>query len=657
MAQLTLPGRSAQLRPLSRIWSHLAELASWLVPAGIILLGLALRLLRVDDYSMWVDEVYTVEYSRLPWVEVLGLNGAYDNHPPLYYAVVKAFALVFPETVAARAFSVLTGTATIVVMYLITKMLVNRPAALLSSLILAISPLHIWYSQDGRMYAPTAFMVCLSYYLLLRLLGNPGVWAGTAYGVSLLVAMLMDYSALYGLAPQAALVAYISWQNRRWPKEWLVVSGAAGIIYLPWAIQVVRTIIEIPGARDFLFVTRTKIFDSILTVMGLPGRASYYWGDVSTPWSEWSQIRPAAVALVAAILFLSAVTLCGRYRLAFITGISLLLGTVITAAVMSYLISPGYADRTVLFAVFGWVLLAGSAPFGRVPNGARSISLVAITGLLVLSSVSLGNIYLDAQKEPYKSAALTAAGGALYGMPIYADEFMFTAISAYDGDVVVRSADELGRAPALMHSYGDYVWRESENLAVHEELEDQGYERVLHQKFPDPWSTAPTVDVYVRESANLGEAFDLPRWPVGYERHGEDVGWQLLASETEVETSVTGRQELVIYGSSLAERPASIAVPAAGDHLYLISLDYWIEIPTVGSAAVTLTCTAPDDGSLLTLTTQLTAEALEDPGWQRARTGIICPSESTALRLSLSNAAVGELRFRNIRGSEVSPAA
>jgi hypothetical protein len=507
------------------------------------------------------------------------------------------------------------------------------------------------------MYAPTAFAVCLSYYLLLRLIEKPGRWIGVAYGLSLLLAMLMDYSALYGLAPQVILVGYTSWKSRRWPKEWLIVSAVTGLIYLPWAVQVVRTIITIPGARDFLFVTRTKIFDSILTVFGLPGRASYYWGDVPTPWREWSQIRPAAVALVAAILFLSAVTLCGRYRLAFITGISLLLGTVVTAAVMSYLVSPGYADRTVLFAVLGWVLLAGSAPFGRVPNGARPISLIAITGLLLLSSISLGNIYRDAQKEPYESAALAAADGALYGMPIYADEFMSTAISAYDDDIVVRSFEEMGRAPALVHSYGDYVWLEPENLAIHEELDDLGYERVLHQKFPDPWSMAPTVDLYVRESADLGTPFELPRWPVGYERRGEEIGWRLLAADTEVQTSVTGSQELIIYGSSLAEQPASIVVPAAADHLYLVSLDYWIEIPTVGSAAVTLTCMSPDDASLQALTTHLTAEELDEPGWQRARAGIICPDETTALRLTLSNAAVGELRFRNLRGAEVSPTA
>lgn len=655
MAQLTLPGKPAQLRPLSSLWSQAVGLSSWMLPAGIILLGLLLRLVRLDEYSLWVDEVYTVEYSRLSWADVLGFNGAYDNHPPLYYAMVKAFALVFSDPMAARMLSVITGTVTIAIMYALARMLVNRPAALLSSLILAVSPLHIWYSQDGRMYAPTAFAVCLSYYVLLRFLGKPGVWWGIGYGLTLLLAMLMDYSALYGLAPQVAVVGYISWKSRRLPKEWLVVSGATALIYLPWAVQIVRTIIEIPGARDFLFVTKTKIFDSILTVMGLPGRASYYWGDVPTPWSEWSQLRPAAVALVAALLFLSAVTLCGPYRLAFATGISLLLGTVVTAAVLSYLVSPGYADRTVLFAVFGWVLLAGSAPFGRVPNGARSLSLIALAGLLVLSSISIGNIYRDAQKEPYKSAALTAADGAVFGMPIYADEFMTTAISAYDEDVVVRTIGEFGRAPAVFHSYSDYSWLAEENLAVNEELEAQGYERVLHQKFEDPWSTAPTVDLYVRQSANLGAPFEFPRWPEGYERRAETVGWQLLAADTEVQTSVTGSQELIIYGSSLAERPSSIVMPAAADHLYLVSLDYWIEIPAVGSAAVTLTCMSQDDASLLRLTTNLTAEALESPGWQRARTGIICPEETTMLRVSLSNAAVGELRFRNIRGSETSP--
>jgi 4-amino-4-deoxy-L-arabinose transferase-like glycosyltransferase len=655
MAQATLPRPPATAAPAAQRVPWALALSAWVLPAGVVLLGFALRLFQVTSYSMWVDEVYTVEYARLPWDEVLGLRGAYDNHPPVYYTLVKLFAIVFPEPMAPRALSVLTGTATIAVLYLLVRGLVNRPAALLSSFLLAISPLHIWYSQDGRMYAPTAFAVCLSYAVLLRFMESPRAGWGAAYVLSLLVAMFMDYSALYGLAPQGLLVAYMAWRARRIPKAWLISAGIAGLLYLPWAIELTRTIFSIPGTRDFLIVTRTKIFESVLTVTGLPGQASYYWGDVPTPWSEWPEIRPAAVAIVAALLFLSSVTLCGRYRLAFVTGALLMGGTVATAAILSYLVSPGYADRTVVFAVLGWVMLAGSAPFGRMPNGARSVSLAALAGILVLSTTALGNVYRDAQKEPYEPAAEAAAASALYGFPIYADEFMGVAITAYHEDVVIRAPGEFGRSPALVHAYGDYSWLAEANAEIDDDLVDLGFERVLHQKFEDPVSMAPTVDLYVRESASLGEAMPVPAFPDSALKGTGEIGWRLLALDTEVVPGSATAQELIIYGNSIAEAPARLSAPATPNHLYLVSLDYWVEIPAVSVAAVRLDCRSVEDGSLLRQTTELTGAELEAAGWQRARAGIICPAGTTMLEVTLSNAAVGELRFRNIRLAEVRP--
>jgi 4-amino-4-deoxy-L-arabinose transferase-like glycosyltransferase len=656
MAQISLGRQSSTSQPARRLSIGSIPIPVWLPPIAVVLVGLALRLYQVTHYSLWVDEVYTVEYARLPWDEVLGLRGAYDNHPPLYYAIVKAFALVFSEPMAARAFSVITGTATIVVLFLMVRRLVNYPAAVLSSLLLALSPLHVWYSQDGRMYAPTVFAVCLSYYALLRFLEKPrSVPWGVAYALTLLLAMFMDYSALYGLAPQIALVGYLSWRARQIPKTWLIAGGAAGLLYLPWAFELVRTIVDIPGTRDFLHVTRTKIYESTLTVLGLPGQGSYYWGDVMTPWREWEQLRPAAVAIVAGLIFLSAATLCGRYRLAFITGLSVLAGTIATAAILSYLVSPGYADRTVTFAVLGWAILAGSAPFGRVPNGARTISLTALAIIVALSSVTLTNIYREAQKEPYKSAAAAAADGAMHGFPVYADEFMGTAVTAYHEDVTVRRPTEFGRSPALIHAYGDYEWTAVENEAIAERLDDLGFQRVLHQRFEDPVSRAPTVDLWVRESASLGTAIPVPAFPEGLSRVGGDAGWRLLSSEIEVIAGTSTAQELVIYGNSQAENPARLAQLAKPNHLYLVGLDYWVEIPAVSVAAITLQCMSADEGSLLEQTTFLTGGPLTTAGWQRSRVGVICPEETAWLDISLSNAAVGELRFRNIRLSEISP--
>src|SRR5215203_4783323 len=87
-----------------------SSVVSLLVPGRlvwlVVLIGAALRLYRYDALSLWVDEGLTVGFGRLPWDTVLGLHGAYETHPPLYFVLAKAAGLFAPELTAGRLVSV-----------------------------------------------------------------------------------------------------------------------------------------------------------------------------------------------------------------------------------------------------------------------------------------------------------------------------------------------------------------------------------------------------------------------------------------------------------------------------------------------------------------------------------------------------------------------
>jgi hypothetical protein len=60
------------------------EWPSWLLPAQIALLGLALRLYRLDSASYWGDEVFAFALVKLSWA---GMHAAMVKdvvHPPLH---------------------------------------------------------------------------------------------------------------------------------------------------------------------------------------------------------------------------------------------------------------------------------------------------------------------------------------------------------------------------------------------------------------------------------------------------------------------------------------------------------------------------------------------------------------------------------------------
>jgi uncharacterized membrane protein len=162
--------------------SLLAETRTWLearphtLDALAVLLvvgGAALRIYRSTALSLWLDEGFTVLFARLPWDSVLGFHGAYDAHPPLYYALVKAVSLLLPEVVAGRYLSVFAGTATLAVLYLLVVRIAGRPAALVACLVMAVSPLAVWYSQEARQYAVTGLAVSITYLALVSFQINP----------------------------------------------------------------------------------------------------------------------------------------------------------------------------------------------------------------------------------------------------------------------------------------------------------------------------------------------------------------------------------------------------------------------------------------------------------------------------------------------------
>ena len=128
---------------------------SSLVGAGVavLLLAAALRLPGLDEQSLWPDEVYSVEAARWP---VPVLLTAEDPHPPLFGLILKALDRLGPSDLHGRWVSAIAGIAAVGAMLGLGCAVAGRRVAVLAALILAIAPLHVWYSREGRMYSLVA---------------------------------------------------------------------------------------------------------------------------------------------------------------------------------------------------------------------------------------------------------------------------------------------------------------------------------------------------------------------------------------------------------------------------------------------------------------------------------------------------------------------
>ncbi len=208
--------------------------AEVLAVAGLALIALALRLPHVGE-SLVGDEMYA--YAEVHGRSLSGVIDAVrqggENSPPLFFVLAWLSMKLGDPTVTIRLPSLVLGTATVPLVYLVGRRTVSGRAGVVAAALLALSPFAIFYSTEARPYATLTFFVVLCTLALLMALdtGRTAWWV--AYAVS---GCLVLYAHYFGLFVLVAQGLWVLWAHRdRWRP--LVIAGAAiAVGYLPWVI-------------------------------------------------------------------------------------------------------------------------------------------------------------------------------------------------------------------------------------------------------------------------------------------------------------------------------------------------------------------------------------------------------------------------------------
>lgn len=149
------------------------DLEEW-APGFIILITLvggALRVLLLSAKGMWLDETFSVWMASHSLPDLLQWIIRIDQHPPLYYFLLHYWiALTGDAAYDVRLFSALVGTATIPIIFLIGKRISGVMVGLAAAVFLALSPFHIYFAQETRMYTLLTFNAAVAIYALVWLL-------------------------------------------------------------------------------------------------------------------------------------------------------------------------------------------------------------------------------------------------------------------------------------------------------------------------------------------------------------------------------------------------------------------------------------------------------------------------------------------------------
>ena len=647
-----------------RILARLADATTWLgarpqrldvLAILIVVVGGALRFYRATALSLWLDEGFTIFFARLPWDSVLGLHGAYDVHPPLYYALVKAVSIFTPEVAAARYLSVVAGTATLAVLYLIVVRLAGRPAALAACIVAAVSPLAVWYSQEGRQYAVTGLAVSIAYLALLAFYQTPRARWALAYGVALAGAVYLDYSALYALAPQVVLLPFVAYRHRRRAVPIVFASAAAVLAYLPWLPNVVDAVHALGNQRaSYLEATPVVVQDTALSIFGLSGQGIYFASTTPSPWERWSMLDPLFWALTIAAIGLGTIALA-RNRFGTALAFALLVGTVVAGVLFSQ-ISPGFAPRTVSYAVLGWAILLGAAAGGmRMSFPRQAIGVLVVTAMVAVSMASLQAVYRG-EKQDWRGWATGVVEAARFGYSVVTfPPIASTFVDAYHPGSLTGPHLEL-RDPPDLKALASFVndkqelWFASSDIAsgasIDPLLRAAGFERVARHEY----FYLLSLSLYVRPGVTLG--LPLAINTDFTQATGSTSGWVMTPGRATVQPGAQG-PELTLSNPGGPEVSAVLAMPGTPQRLYRLTFQARSRLSS-GSMRTFLIC--ENGGGLLSVAPDDAGAAVAaGSGWQTLAFSVLCPDGTQQIRIDLRNAGVGDLDLRGVRLYEATP--
>jgi hypothetical protein len=438
----------------------------WLYLLLMTALACVLRFWRLDGPSLWVDELMTWRMSA-PGQQLAFWQQVRDAiHGPVYVAAVWPLLRYADTEFLLRLPAAIAGVATVPLFGSVAGRLVPRTDARLATLLLALSPFHVWYSQEARGYAFAVFftVVLVALYLAAREHGlTPAKGAGLAVIAALGIGSNTSVLIFWAVLVLTAALG-VGWRPPALA-AWAGVFLLGCLLASPWlgrALGIWEVGRVVPGAGLGEALRGTTTFSPL--ALPFTGFAFFFGFSLGPSLAELH--RPDRVEIVASYWPLLA--LCGL-----VVGVPLLNGLIHWrrrhALVLFWIVLPLAAivllavrnvkPYNVRYAciVLPWILLVAARGLATLP---RRLGMVWTAALVVLTLTSLGGYYFADryQKEDIRAAAAYIAASSAPDdavlVPVVTAVFRY--YHAGDGPVLatwgVDRLDNLEEARALVAS-------------------------------------------------------------------------------------------------------------------------------------------------------------------------------------------------------------
>jgi len=201
----------------------------------VLIISFLIRLWGLYAESAWIDEAYSIVLSKHTLSEIIKGTAA-DQHPPLYYLILHYWMKVGDGVIHARLLSVIIGLLGVTQTLVFFKSLGGYKIGLLSGLLIALSPMHIWYSQEARMYIFLSFFTIGATHMLWKGINYNGFKWWFLYGLFCLLSLYTQYFSIFIFIAHGSwiIIEYLNKKTRSLIINWVATSAIVGFLFSPW---------------------------------------------------------------------------------------------------------------------------------------------------------------------------------------------------------------------------------------------------------------------------------------------------------------------------------------------------------------------------------------------------------------------------------------
>jgi len=203
---------------------------------AILVLAAGLRFYHSDDKAPGIDEQFQQDITEKEWGEVFRVYTEQESNPPLQTVLGKIFYDAGGSYYFVRVLSVLAALGAIIFTFLFARDSFGEKTALLAAFLLALNPLHVFFSQHTRSYSFLAFTFSILLYIFFRFLKNPNRKNSILLALSNALVFYTHYAGLIVLLCEIAYFT-ILWYRKEFKCKTLLPPVIISILLiLPWSL-------------------------------------------------------------------------------------------------------------------------------------------------------------------------------------------------------------------------------------------------------------------------------------------------------------------------------------------------------------------------------------------------------------------------------------